>query len=41
MTFNEAIRRAVTAIIDADLNLTETRTAVNALIPKEFRVANA
>lgn len=35
------IRAAVYAIIDADLSLTETRTAVMALIPKEHHVAHA
>jgi hypothetical protein len=38
VTFNEAVRHAVSAIIDADLNLSDTRSAVSSLIPKEFHV---
>lgn len=38
VTYTEAIHAAVYAIIDADLSLTETRTAVMALIPKEHHV---
>ena len=38
MTYLEALRHAVHAIIDADLPLTDTRAAVMALIPKEHHV---
>lgn len=41
MTYLEALRAAVHAIIDADLTAAETRTAVMALIPKEFHVSHA
>ena len=40
MTFVESVRHAIHAIIDADLTLTETRTAVTSLIPKEFHVSH-
>ncbi|WP_427130410.1 hypothetical protein [Pseudarthrobacter sp. S9] len=40
MTHIEAIRHAVTVIIDADLDLTQTRAAVMSVIPKEFRIAH-
>jgi hypothetical protein len=40
VTYVEALRHAVTAIIDADLTLTDTRAAVTSLIPKEFHVAH-
>lgn len=40
MTYLEALRHAVHAIIDADLTATETRSAVTSLIPKEFHVAH-
>lgn len=36
MTFPEAIRYAVEAIIEADLTAHETRTDVMSLIPKEY-----
>ncbi|MEZ2390866.1 hypothetical protein AB6813_15245 [bacterium RCC_150] len=39
-TSAESIRNAVQAIIDADLTATETRTAVWALIPKEFHATD-
>jgi hypothetical protein len=38
VTYPEALRNAVTAIIVADLTAHETRTAVMTLIPKEFHV---
>ncbi|GGH93955.1 hypothetical protein ACFFGR_09515 [Arthrobacter liuii] len=38
MTYLEALRHAVHAIIDADLTAAETRTAVTSLIPKEHHV---
>jgi hypothetical protein len=38
MTFAEALRRAVAAVIAADLNLQDTRTAITSLIPKEHHV---
>lgn len=40
MTYTEALRHAITAIINADLPATETRTAVMNLIPKEHHVAH-
>jgi len=40
MTYTEALRHAVTAIINADLTLADTRTAVMNLIPKEHHVAH-
>ena len=40
MTYIEALRYAVHAIINADLSADETRTAVTAIIPKEFHVAH-
>lgn len=40
MTYPEALRHAVHAIIDADLTLTETRKAVTSLIPEEYHVAH-
>jgi hypothetical protein len=40
MTFPEAVRHAVHAIINADLTLADTRTAVLNLIPKEHHVAH-
>lgn len=40
MSYLEALRHAVSAVIDADLTLTDTRTAVTSLIPKEFHVAH-
>lgn len=40
MTYIEALRHAVHAIIEADLTAAETRTAVTSLIPKEFHVVH-
>ena len=40
MTYIQALRHAVTAIIDADLSLAATRKAVTSLIPEEFHVAH-
>lgn len=40
MTYIEALRHAVTAIIDADLSGSETRAAVMSVIPKEFHIAH-
>ena len=40
MTFPEAVRHAVHAIINADLSAAETRTAVLTLIPKEHHVTH-
>lgn len=40
MTYLEALRHAIRAIIDADLTAPETRTAVMAIIPKEHHVAH-
>lgn len=41
MTYVEALRHAVRAIIDADLPLDDTRAAVLTIIPKEHHVAHA
>ena len=41
MTYVEALRYAVHAIITADLTAADTRTAVLNLIPKEFHVAHS
>jgi hypothetical protein len=38
MTYPEAVRHAVRAIIEADLSLAEIRTAVMSVIPKEYHV---
>ena len=38
MSYLDALRHAVSAVIDSDLNLTDTRAAVTSLIPKEFHV---
>lgn len=40
MTYAEAFRHAVYAIIEADLPLEETRTAVMSLIPKEHHLTH-
>lgn len=40
MTYVEALRHAVHAIINADLPLADTRTAVMTLIPKEHHVSH-
>ncbi|WP_256472346.1 hypothetical protein [Pseudarthrobacter cellobiosi] len=40
MTYAEALRHAVHAVINADLPLADTRTAVMNLIPKEHHVAH-
>lgn len=41
VTYNESIRHAVYAIIEADLNPQQIRKAVLDLIPKEFHVAHS
>lgn len=40
MTYVEALRHAVHAIINADLTLAETRASVTSLIPEEHRVTH-
>lgn len=40
MTYSEALRHAVAAIIEADLSAAAIRSAVTAIIPKEFHVAH-
>lgn len=40
MTYIEALRHAVHAIINADLTAYETRESVTSLIPEEHRVTH-
>jgi len=40
VTYPEALRHAVHAIIDADLTAAEIRSAVMSVIPKEFHTAH-
>jgi hypothetical protein len=40
VTYPEALRHAVAAIIEADLSAAEIRSAVTSLIPKEHHVTH-